>query len=111
MTEDRSTPCPDQHIEGASEWHKDGKLCDEWLRNLERGRFSQERCALIRRVVMSDQVGRLNRFDAGELIRLDVSLSRTLPPKMGFLKAASASFGKVRGKVRFADEYRDGILS
>ena len=42
--------------------------------------------------------------------RLNISLSRTLPPKMGFLRAASASFGKVRGKVRLPDEYRDGIL-
>ena len=110
MTDDLNKPCPDDHVEGASEWHKDGRICHEWLRNLERGRFSEERCNLIRLVVMQDQVDHFSRIYAGELVRLDVSLSRTLPQKRGILQMVSGSFGPVRGKARFEDEYRDGNL-
>ena len=106
----RNTPCPENHVNGASEWHKDGKLCLEWLNNLERGRFNETRCALIRRIVMRDQIEHFGRIDAGELIRLDVSLSRTLPQKRGFLRMVSASLGPVRGKAKFEDGYGDGIL-
>ena len=98
------------YIEGASEWHHDGKLCYEWLTNLERGRFTDRRCDLIRRIVMKHQADHLNHFDTGELIRLDVSISRTLPQTKGFLRIASAAVGPIRGKVTFGDEYGDGIL-
>ena len=110
MTDELSTPCPEDHVKGASEWHEDGKLCFEWLRNLERGRFSERRCRLIRLTVVQDELDHFNRIDAGELIRLDVSLSRTLPQKRGFLRMVSASFGPVRGRARFEDGYRDGGL-
>ena len=85
--------CPEEHKDGASEWHTGGKLCDEWLQNLERGHFTEHRTGLIRRAVMRDQVNHFRRLDTGELIRLDVSLSQTHPEKRGFLKPESTEGG------------------
>lgn len=107
MMDEPSKPCSEDHVEGASEWHEDGKLCIKWLRNLERGRFSEKRCRLIRLAVVQDELDHFNRIDAGELIRLDGSLSRTLPQRRGFLRMVSASLGPVRGRASFEDEYRD----
>ena len=40
--------CSMRHVEGASEFHEDGNLCDEWLWNLERGLFTRSMCNVIR---------------------------------------------------------------
>ena len=66
--------------------------------------------ALIRRLVVQDRLDHFGRINAGEMIRLDVSLSRTLPQKRGFLRIVSAVFGPIRGKARFEGEYGEGIL-
>ena len=98
MTDELSTPCPEDHVKGASEWHEDGKLCFEWLRNLERGRFSERRCRLIRLTVVQDELDHFNRIDAGELIRLDVSLSRTLPRSEAFFEWCRRPLGQCEGE-------------
>ena len=77
MDADHQTRCQKEHVQSASEWHLDGWLCDEWLSNLERGRFTPSMCNSIRGLVWRDQVVYLGRLDAGQLIRLDVSLSQS----------------------------------
>ena len=105
---DPQTPCSEEHLQFASEWHKNGTLCDAWLTNLERGQFSPSQCNEIRSMVWSDHVLQFGRLDRGQLIRLDVSLSRTLPPKRTwFLSKVGASLGPFKGEARFKDENRD----
>ena len=105
MRDCQTISCSEDHANGASEWHTDGKLCNEWLQNLERGRFTERKTDLMRRMVVSDQIDHFRMIDAGELIRLEVSLSQTLPEKRGFLQELRASLGPLAGKAKFEKEY------
>lgn len=70
--------CDSGHVKRASEWHEDGMLCGVWLENLERATFSPKLCNLIRRMVLWDAAVMLQQIDRGQLVRLDVSLSKAL---------------------------------
>lgn len=103
------THCSISHVEGASEFHEDGTLCDEWLWNLERGQFTRSMCDAIRRLVWSDMVVHARRLDRGQMIRLEVSLSKTLPQKRWGLQKFAASLGPFKGMTKFEQEFRDAI--
>lgn len=90
--------CSKEHVEGASEWHLDGQLCDEWLNNLERGKFGNELCQSICNLVMLDGRVHFRRFDIGQLTRLQVALSQTLPQRKWFQRF-EAALGSLKGKV------------
>ena len=77
-------PCNEDHEDGASEWHTDGRLCEEWLQNLERGKFDHGLCRIISRLIISDGIMHFNHVDRGQLVRLEVSLSQTLPQRTWF---------------------------
>ena len=70
--------CDSGHVKEASEWHEDGMLCGMWLENLERAAFSPKLCNLIRRMVLWDAAVSFQRLDRGQLVRLDVSLSKAI---------------------------------
>ena len=90
--------CSKEHVKGASEWHLDGRLCDEWLNNLERGKFGNELCQSICKLVMLDGMLHFRQFDRGQLIRLQVALSQTLPQRKWF-QQIEAALGSLKGKV------------
>ena len=104
---ERRAPCPESHVPGASEFHADGRLCDEWLWNLERGHFTHSTRNAIRSSVLRDQIIYIGRPDMGQLIRLNVSLSKTLPQKRWSLQKFVASLGPLKGKARFEQEFGD----
>ena len=91
--------CEEEHTEGASEWHTDGRLCEEWLKNLERGKFDPKLCRAISRLIMRDGIVHSNRFDLGQLVRLEVSLSQTLPQRT-WSRSLEAVLGPFKGKLR-----------
>lgn len=90
--------CREEHIKGASEWHKEGQLCEDWLKNLERGKFSNELCHLISRLVMFDGIVHFSQFDKGQFVRLQVTLSQTLPQRKWF-QVFEAALGPIKGKA------------
>ena len=101
--------CPIKHMEGASYLHEDGKFCDEWLCNLERGQFTSSMCNVIRRLVWRDLAAHTRRADMGQVIRLEVSLSKTLPQKRWGLQKIAASLGPFKGMAKFEQEVRNEI--
>ena len=101
--------CSIRHVEGASELHEDGKLCDEWLWNLERALFTRSMCNVIRRLVCRDLAAHTRGLDMGQFIRLEVSLSKTLPQKRWGLQKIAASLGPFKGMAKFEQEFRDAI--
>ena len=101
--------CSMKHGEGASEFHEDGRLCDEWLWNLERGLFTRSQCNVIRRLVWRDMAAHTRGLDIGQLIRLDVSLSKTLPRKRWGLQKLAVSLGEFKGMAQFEQEFGDTI--
>lgn len=109
MEENHRVHCSMGHVEGASELHEDGRFCDEWLWNLERGQFTRSQCNAIRRLVWRDVAAHARRVDMGELIRLEVSLSKTLPQKSWGLLKLGASLGPFSGLAKFEQEFRDKI--
>ena len=90
--------CEEEHVEGASEWHKDGLLCEEWLKNLERGKFDPQLCRAISSLIMMHGRMHLSRFDLGQLVRLEVSLSQTLPQRTWF-RWSEAALGPFKVKL------------
>ena len=105
----RRVSCSMRHVEGASEFHEDGNLCDEWLWNLERGQFTRSLCNLIRRFVWRDMAAHTRGVDMGQLIRLEVSLSKTLPQKKWGLLEIAASLGPIKAMAKSEQEFRDAI--
>ena len=101
--------CSMKHMEGASQLHEDGRFCDEWLWNLERGQFTYSQCNAIRRLVWRDFLFHAPVPDMGQLIRLEVSLSKTLPQKRWGLQKIAASLGPFKGMAKFEQEFRDAI--
>ena len=90
-------PCKEKHEEGASEWHSDGRLCQEWLENLERGKFDPRLCRIISSLIIWDGIMHFNHVDRGQLVRLEVSLSQTLPKRTWF-RSLEAVLGPFKGK-------------
>ena len=101
--------CSIKHMEGASYLHEGGRFCDEWLWNLERGQFTRSMCNVIRRLVWRDVVVHTRGIDMGQLIRLEVSLSKTLPQKKWGLQQIAASLGPFKGMAKFEQEFRNAI--
>ena len=90
--------CKEEHIGGASEWHTDGRLCEEWLKNLERGKFDPKLCRVISRLITRDGIMHFDHIDRGQLVRLEVSLSQTLPQRTWF-RSLEAVLGPFKGKL------------
>ena len=98
--------CKEEHVEGTSEWHKDGLLCEEWLQNLERGKFNPQLCRKISSLVMMDGTRHFNHIDRGQLVRLQVSLSQTLPKRTWF-RRLEVALGPFEGKLMREIEQND----
>ena len=81
MNNSRTGPCLEEHVPVATEFHGDGRLCDEWLADLERARLSDAECTLTKRMVLRDQILHLRRIDRGQLLRLQKALSLARPQK------------------------------
>ena len=90
--------CEEEHVEGASEWHEGGLLCEEWLQNLERGKFDLKLCRVISSLIMMDGTRHFNHIDRGQLVRLQVSLSQTLPQRTWF-RRLEVALGPFEGKL------------
>ena len=99
--------CSINHMEGASQLHEDGKFCDEWLGNLERALFTRSQCNVLRRIVMRDLLVNTQRFDWGQWLRFEVSLSKALPEKKWGLLELAASLGPFKGMAKTEQEFRN----
>ena len=93
--------CSEKHLEGTSHWHIDKTLCAEWLRNLERGKFTSRHCDTIRALIHQESIFHFQRLDYGQMITLDVSLSLALVRPRGIRAwAASVGLGPLKGGLK-----------
>ena len=81
MNNNQTGTCLEEHVAMATEFHSDGRLCDEWLADLECARLSDAECTLTKRMVLRDQILHLRKTDRGQLLRLQKALSLARPPK------------------------------
>ena len=100
MSGNLTGPCSEEHMPMATEFHSDGRLCDEWLADLEQARLSDAECTLTRRMVLRDQILHLRKTDRGQLLRLQKALSLARPPKRR-IRRISLSFYPPRFAVEF----------
>ena len=100
MLYDAANICREVHFPEATELHRDGRICGEWLENLEQGQLSDAQRGLTMRMVAANQLMYLGRYDTGQLVRLQKSLSLTQPPRR-HIKEISISIWPPRFTLKF----------